>query len=258
MKSNKNAIGDNTRSKTKECQKYIFVSKEQNYVFIDTPGIGDTGGIQRDNENLAHMFDTVQELHDIAAILLFLNGAQGRHTTNVKSVLTRLADRLPNNILNNVIVILTNCHSHSVNFEPEKIGLTEKTTAFCMQNSAFSSHPNTWDPETLWALQKDWDASMVAIKKLIYLFGNILPVSTSTLNDMQQDRHRIKSILHESRVLISQLQQFEDELDALERAIQRYGQNSEYYKNFERDRETTVKRMIDVDYRNALCSNCNE
>ncbi|CAF4358929.1 unnamed protein product, partial [Rotaria sordida] len=144
MVSNENAIGDNTKSKTKKCQKYVFVAKEQTYVFIDTPGIGDTGGIQQDNENLAHMFETIQELHDITAILLFLNGAQGRHTTNVKSVLTRLEDRLPNNILDNVIVILTNCRSHSVNFEPEKIGLTTKATVFYMQNSAFSSHPKTW------------------------------------------------------------------------------------------------------------------
>ncbi|CAF1559846.1 unnamed protein product, partial [Didymodactylos carnosus] len=173
---------------------------EQTYVFIDIPGIGDTKGVQHDNENLAHIFDTILESRDVTAILLLLNGAQGRHITTVKNVLTRIEDRLPNNILSNVIIILTNCRSHSVNFDPEKVGLSTKATVLYMQNSAFSSHPNTWNAEIVSALQRDWDASTSDIKNLICHIRSLLSVPMSTLYDIQQDRHRIKSRIKSTEI----------------------------------------------------------
>ncbi|CAF4590474.1 unnamed protein product, partial [Rotaria magnacalcarata] len=108
-----------------------------------------------------------------------------------------------------MILILTNCSSHTVNFE--SINFLNHTAIFYMQNSAFSSDPQTWSEQTREILQRDWNISIQTMNDFIKTLVLLAPVSTKSLLDLNNDRNIIRSVLHESRLMIMELQQIEDE-----------------------------------------------
>jgi hypothetical protein len=222
-----NCIEDGTRSKTSKCTRYTYTVEQVHFNFFDTPGINDTGGYLSDNENVDRIFECTQTLHHLTALVLVLNGTQGRLTVNIRNVLERFRDRIPDVLYTNVIVILTNCASHTVNFGSVK--LLNHAPVFHMQNSAFSSDASTWTSQTREILQRDWNVSMHTMNEFVKTLLTLTPVSTEALSSMNDDRNAIRSVLHESRLMIMELQHIEDELTALEEASHIYSANIEKY-----------------------------
>lgn len=222
-----NALEDSTRSKTSRCTKYTFVVEQVHFNFFDTPGINDTGGYLSDNENVDRIFECIQSLQHLTALVLVLNGTQARLTVNIRNVLERFRDRIPDVLYTNVLVILTNCAAHTVNFGSVK--LLNHAPIFHMQNSAFSSDAQMWSSQTREILQRDWNISMKTMNDFVKTLLTLTPVSTDALEAMNDDRNAIRSILHESRLMIMELQHIEDELAALEQASHIYSANIEKY-----------------------------
>jgi hypothetical protein len=222
-----NSIDDATRSKTSKCTKYTYIVEQVHFNFFDTPGINDTGGYLSDNENVDRIFECIQALQHLTALVLVLNGTQARLTVNIRNVLERFRDRIPDVLYKNVIVILTNCAPHTVNFGTVK--LLSHAPVFHMQNSAFSSDAQIWSAQTREILQRDWNVSMQTMNEFVRTLVTLTPVSTESLSEMNDDRNAIRSVLHESRLIIMELQHIEDELAALEQASNIYSANIEKY-----------------------------
>ena len=220
-------LEDITRRKTRDCHKYQYEVKRVIFNFFDTPGINDTGGYLEDNENLEKIFHCIQSLDSLTALIFLLNGTQARLTINIQNVLHRFHQRLPDVFYSNIILILTNCSSHTVNFE--SMELFRNPPIFYMQNSAFSSDPRTWSEQTREILQRDWHRSMETMNELIKSLLLLRPISTQAVSNINHDRDRLRSILHESRLMMMELQHIEDELIALEQASQIYSENLEKY-----------------------------
>lgn len=222
-----NDIEDGTRSKTSRCIKYQFTVERVHFNFFDTPGINDTGGYLADNENVDRIFECIQNFEHLTALVLVLNGTQARLTVNIRNVLERFRDRIPDVLYSNLLVILTNCASHTVNFGNVK--LLNNAPIYHMQNSAFSSDPKMWSVQTREILQRDWNISMQTMNDFIKNLLTLQPISTGCLTSMNDDRNAIRSVLHESRLMIMELQHVEDELVALEQASNIYSANIEKY-----------------------------
>lgn len=221
------SVDDITKSKTSKCTKYTFTVEHVHFNFFDTPGINDTGGYLSDNENVDRIFECIQTLEHLTALVLVLNGTQARLTVNIRNVLERFRDRIPDVIYTNVMVILTNCAPHTVNFGSVK--LLNHAPVFHMQNSAFSSDAHVWTSQTREILQRDWNTSMQTMNEFVKILLTLKSISTESLSAMNDDRNTIRSILHESRLMIMELQHIEDELAALEQASNIYSANVEKY-----------------------------
>ncbi|CAF0776825.1 unnamed protein product [Didymodactylos carnosus] len=256
-----NDVKDGKSSKTVDCQQYRFDlsvdNKDISICFIDTPGLSDTGGMTQDIENVNKIFEFVEHLSDLSAILLVLNGANSRMTVNVKNVIEKFRDRIPNVISNNFITVLTNCHQYSANFNAKATGMSDMSTVFCMQNSALSSNPKHWDANTLATIQSDWKESQETIDNILRKVLAMKSIPTNTFKDMQDDRNKIRGLLHDSRLMIVQLQQLEQELSSLEHASGQYQLNAEKYSQFYRTRTVTVRVPVSVPHYNTLCACCN-
>ena len=220
-------IEDGTRSKTSRCTKYQFIVEQVHFNFYDTPGINDTGGYLADNENVDRIFECIEALEHLTALVLVLNGTQARLTINIRNVLERFRDRIPDILYSNLLVILTNCAAHTVNFGTVK--LLSQAPIYYMQNSAFSSDAQQWTSQSREILQRDWNISMQTMNEFIKKILTLTPVSTECLSAMHDDRNAIRSVLHESRLIIMELQHVEDELVALEQASNIYSANIEKY-----------------------------
>ncbi|UJR21715.1 hypothetical protein I4U23_024792 [Adineta vaga] len=237
---------DVTLRQTSQCTKYQYKVKDVYFNFYDTSGINATGSYSVDNENLEKLFHCIQSFDHLTALVLVINGTQARLTINIKIVLECLYKRLPNVFHKNLIIILTNCTSHTVNFD--SIKLFKHLPIFYMQNSAFSSEPQTWSTKIYDILQHDWNQSITTMNEFIKSLLLLTPISTRYLTEMKNDQDRIRSILHECRLIIMELTTLEETSDI-------YTTNIE-----ESDIQTKtiqVNEIISTPYHNTLCLQCN-
>ncbi len=239
-----NFLQDITRRKTSQCTKYQFQVKQVYFNFFDTPGINDTGGYLADNENLDKIFECIQSFEYLTALIFVLNGTQPRLTINIKNVLERFHDRIPDVFYSNIIVILTNCTPHTVNLD--SIKLLNHPPIFYMQNSAFSSDPQTWSEQTYEILQRDWNISIQTMNEFIKTLILLKPISTESVSNINNDRNIIRSVLHESRLMIMELQHIEDELIALEQASHIHSENIEKYTTENGAQTKTIQVKKDI------------
>jgi translation elongation factor EF-1alpha len=131
-------VDDQTKSQTTQSSTYKFQLDGKIFEIIDTPGFADTRHGQ-DQKNIENILKKASEVNYITAIVLVINGSHARKTTTLKYVLNKLEGTVPDSLLKNLIVVLTNCDENSCNFDLKLLkGLNDKYVYY-MQNSAFSN-----------------------------------------------------------------------------------------------------------------------
>ncbi|CAF2505528.1 unnamed protein product [Rotaria sp. Silwood2] len=256
-----NNIRDTTQSKTDMCNQYIFVDTaspaQKQYIFLDTPGLSDTRGAEQDNINMNKIIDGVESLGGLSAVIIVVNGTTGRLTLNLRNVIARLRGNLPDVVMDNVIVVLTNAKRHEANFNISSLQLHGTVYPYYMQNSAFSQDSNTWDQAALDALQFDWDASMDELKRMIETIDTFKIKSVTAFKDMKDIRNAIKALMHEARLEVSHIQKMQDELAAFEHALKQYKTDEVTYKDYTRERVVETKELVDTKYHSTVCRKCD-
>jgi predicted GTPase len=162
-----NSMSDHSKSKTAEYHEYKFVWDDEEFCFIDTPGISATNGLEQDKRNIEKITQMILKVNKLNAVILILNGTQARITGSVRNVLQQLHQMLPNEVIDNMIIILTYCNSYSVNFDPTQAKFPEHSKIFYMQNSAFSSPPEGRKTEQKRHIEEAWETSLETIKEIL-------------------------------------------------------------------------------------------
>lgn len=75
---------------------------------IDTPGLGDSRGLEQDNKFLDHVISRLKAEKFINCICLIINGQQTQLGMTSKYVFAEITAFLPREVVNNVIVVITN------------------------------------------------------------------------------------------------------------------------------------------------------
>ena len=107
-------LHDEKKSCTSESRTYNFKFENPNsgviynLQFLDTPGLGDTAGIQKDDENIDNICETVAKTEHLNAILLIINGTEARVHSRLKYLVKRLEGMIPDQLHSNLFVLLTN------------------------------------------------------------------------------------------------------------------------------------------------------
>jgi hypothetical protein len=97
------------QSVTQYCQSYIFtVANNTKLRIIDTPGIGDTRGIEQDNKNIDHILSYTSRLSHLNAICFLLKPNTTRLHIAFRSCFTQLFNFLGPNARENIIFCFTN------------------------------------------------------------------------------------------------------------------------------------------------------
>lgn len=255
--SHEYAVDDVTKSKTRECRRYSFELKKVIFHFIDTPGINDTGGLLSDSKNIEKIFTYVQELPHINVIIFIMNGAVPRATVNVENVLAKFRERLPDAVYHNMLIVLTNCQSHTVNFHPSELGLPATCQEFYMQNSVFSSDPQSWSERTKQSMDKHFKASINTINEIIRTLRQLVPQSITDFKNMNDNRNSIKCELHDARLTLLDLQTLEDELTLLQESSNIHALNASKFQDYVREKQIIITERVKTEYHNTCCSVCD-
>jgi hypothetical protein len=97
------------QSVTQYCQSYIFtIANNIKLCIIDTPGIGDTRGIEQDNKNIEHILSYTSHLSHLNAICFLLKPNTTRLHIAFRSCFTQLFNFLGPNARENIIFCFTN------------------------------------------------------------------------------------------------------------------------------------------------------
>ncbi|UJR31137.1 hypothetical protein I4U23_018644 [Adineta vaga] len=240
-------INDNTRSKTNTCTQYIFTDSNtsKQYLFLDTPGLADTRGNEQNDANITKIIDAITELGDLTSIIIVVNGSNCRLTGHFRRIIDLLHGNIPDIILENVIVILTNVKKHESLFDLNVLNLHGKVYPFHMQNDAFASDPRIWRAAIRDELQYDWEYSMNQIKCILQIVDSFKQISIDSFLQLKQTRNEIRSILHQAHLELIQIQKIHDEIFQLDQEFRLTNQTIE------------KTEIIDADYHSTLCANCN-
>ena len=139
------------QSVTQQCRSYVFPYKTDRHLrIIDTPGMGDTRGLDQDDRNMQHILSYINHLPHLDAICILLKPNESRLNVVLRSYFNRLLTFLGPEAGQNIVFCFTN--SRSTFFAPGNTGPllramikkqpTEnvafaKTNTFCFDSEAF-------------------------------------------------------------------------------------------------------------------------
>ncbi|UJR24254.1 hypothetical protein I4U23_027221 [Adineta vaga] len=256
-----NNVSDVAQSKTDSCNHYLFIDSRTNkeYLFLDTPGMSDTRGVQQDEINMERILNAVELLGGLTVIIIVINGTTGRMTSTIKNVIVKLRSNLPNAILDTVIVAFTNGKQHEVNFDLNCLDLQAgKIHPFYFQNSAFSSDPSRWNERALKHLQVDWEDSMDEFTRMIQLINECSPKAITAFTDMKNIRNTIRSLFHKARLEVTKIQKMQDEIAALQQGVSDFDSVRQLNKNYVQKKTVDNVEQIPCSHYNTVCTVCTE
>ena len=95
-------------SKTSDTKLYKAEICQLKSIVIDTPGFGDSRGLEKDKENVQKIIDALKKEDYINCVCLIINGRQSRMSASLEYVLSEISTILPKEIFDNIIVVFTN------------------------------------------------------------------------------------------------------------------------------------------------------
>ena len=78
---------------------------------IDTPGIGDTRGLEADKKNLENMINFIGQYRELNAICIIMKPNQARVSVQFKYCIVEILKFLNKSAADNLLFIFTNCRS---------------------------------------------------------------------------------------------------------------------------------------------------
>lgn len=137
------------QSATQFPQEYIFETETRRYHLIDTPGIGDSKGIEKDKENFDNTLAFLTCYEKINAVVVLLKPTCSRLNVAFKFCILELLAHLHKSLTSNIIFAFT--HSRGTFYEPgdtlpvletllkdNNLNITlSPETYFCFDNEAF-------------------------------------------------------------------------------------------------------------------------
>ena len=239
-----NSIYDKTKSQTAKPVLFPFKDKDQSDFFvIDTPGFGDTDKT-KDETNMQSIMDEASKQPFISAIVLLINGTISRQTTSLKYVLESIKGSVPDSLLENIIIVFTNCNETGCNFQLSMLDGIVSTRIFYTQNNAFSNDLTNADDRLWRQLANEWENSMETIETFVDACKSMSQASAQDFARMRMEREAIQRICGEIIGEIKKMFQVIELIDKTTMELKSAMDRGETYKNFKRNDKIKVNKLL--------------
>ncbi|XP_021703492.1 uncharacterized protein LOC110677111 isoform X2 [Aedes aegypti] len=258
--SEKNAA-DTSKSQTSKCMEYDFKKDGLVFSFIDTPGLCDTEGTHKDEENILKIMQAAVDKGTLVAIMIVINGTQPRATTNLQYTLNQMHNFVPDSFLDNIVVVLTNCNRFSANFDLSHLKPWKvlDSNSFYMDNFALSKPEKAWknDKEHEKYVENGWKDSMETIRKMINQLKEMGSQATRTFKEMYKKRNDINSNIKNILIDLEKLQNLQNILEETKSNQQGISDDIEKYSNYKQTQEVECKEYVKSDFMSRICETCS-
>lgn len=106
-------------SVTYQTQSYVFKYRDLAIRLIDTPGIGDTAGVEADNGNLQHIIEYVSNFEQLHGICVMLKPNETRLTNRFSYCLKELLRQMHRDAVPNIAFVVTRTRPNE--FQPGEV-----------------------------------------------------------------------------------------------------------------------------------------
>ncbi len=259
-------------SQTSSITVYGFYLQESqiDLTIIDTPGYGDTRGVDLD-KGIAVSFHSLSKsaegIHEIDAVCLVIKAQQNRLSDRQRYIFDAVQSLFGRDIAENIVLLFT----HSDGMPPKDVLTTVKETEIkCAVNDKkqpvfflFNNFQSeAADEEYEMIQQHAWDLSFRGMTRLFQFLETVQPKTLNMTQDVLRNREWLEANLNnlQSRVQMIELKQ--NELKQTQDALEQNKKDVEDDKNFEYEAEVTYKEKVDID--NSLanvamcCTVCEE
>lgn len=260
-------------SKTTGAKQYVTRLHKLDIGIIDTPGFGDTRGFDKDSENIEKIIQILKSTEYINCVCLVINGRSARLSPSIKYVLTEITTILPQEIVNNLIVVFSNTNDElELNFDAEELNryfqnkiLTDRffyiENPYCKLLKAKTKQSLSVD--TTQNLARSFMVTAAVLRRMYSVVKNFKPVHTFhfiTLYDKKQEIEKnvikILAKYDQQRELDIRIKHKQEEVEAALRA-------KKLYSNYKTTNKFKRYNLKDTEKYNIICavphcySNCH-
>lgn len=241
------------KSRTKLAHAYIIPAipgLAWEITLIDTPGFGDTEGLEEDKKHVSKINQAIEQLGSINCIVLVMNGRMARATSNFKYVIANVMSILPKEILSQIVVVFTNCTSmRQVNMELAAIhtavGFDIPQKYMLPLENPVASVPKlfaqNFDPDVLEQEMSSLKSEIVATSQMLQTFFDRISEFRAVPTNLFKEMFEVKSNIEKEAIsLNTQLQYLNNQKTKLRNAedeLKRAEDHKQIYANFTQERE---------------------
>ncbi|XP_026057576.1 uncharacterized protein LOC113042778 [Carassius auratus] len=271
-------------SQTSSVTVYGFYLQESQIqlTLIDTPGYGDTRGVDLDKEiakSLLNLSKSEEGIHEIHAVCLVIKATQNRLSDRQKYIFDAVQSLFGKDIAENIVLLFT--HSDGM---PPKNALTAVKAAeiqcavnkknqpvfFLFNNCQSEPADEEYDEESdeeceeenKKRLDQSWNLSFKGMTKLFKFLDTINPKSLEMTRDVIEKRERLEANICNLESRVEEMELKQKELKQTQEALEKNKQDVMAKKNFEYEVEVPYKDIVNIDTSLAskalCCTVCEE
>ncbi|XP_073687266.1 uncharacterized protein [Garra rufa] len=252
-------------SQTSRITVYGFYLQESpiHLSIIDTPGYGDTYGVDLDEqiaESLPSLSKSAERIHEIDAVCLVISATQNRLSDRHQHIFKAVQSLFGRDIAENIVLLFT----HSTGYPPKNaLTAVKEAKIKCAVNDKNqpvfflfdNCQSDAADEQYEMIQEQSWNLSFRGLTQFFKFLDTIQPKSLKMSQDVLQEEQLEAKISNlKSRVELMELKQ--NELKQTQAALEK---NKKYVKkneNFEYEVEVVYKEKVDIDLSKASMAMC--
>ncbi|XP_039505356.1 uncharacterized protein LOC120461263 [Pimephales promelas] len=267
---------DQSESQTSEITMYEVcpIKSPISLTIIDTPGYGDTRGLEKDlevAENLSMLFQSSDGVREVDAVCFVIPASKNRLSDRQHYIISSILSLFGKDIVNNIVFLIT----HSDGLPPKNVlGAINKARIPCRRdhknqpvhflfNNRQADARHTGERQV--RAQRDaWEDSMDGMKEFLQSLNGKNRRSLELTSDVLIERIRLEAFICNLQLRIREKEQKKDEKLQIQQAIKENKEKIETFKNFNIKVKKTVKEKVPIEsaswkHRKATtCTVCEE
>ncbi|KAL1272063.1 hypothetical protein QQF64_031079, partial [Cirrhinus molitorella] len=265
------AAGDQSESQTSEITMYEVFSLDSpiTLTIIDTPGYGDTRGLDKDlevAENLATLFQSSDGVCEVDAVCFVIQAAKNRLSDRQHYIISSILSLFGKDIVDNIVFLIT----HSDGMEPTNvIGAINKAKIPCRRDKngqpvyfLFNNRQADYrrnDRRNLRAQRDAWEDSVEETNTFLQSLDEKNRRSLELTSDVLMERIQFEASICNLQLRIQEMELKKAEKLQIQEAIMLNKEKIEECKNFTITFKKTVKMKVTIEnasWKNMKATTC--
>ena len=226
-------------SSTQNVKSYVIYcpSLNRKIRILDTPGIADTRGREKDSENMKDIINALNELKTLSAVIFLLKPNEDRHTATFRYCLSEVLNALPKGFAKHILFCTTHSRTtfytlgethgpltqliRDLNIEDD-ISLIPGKNVFAVDNEAFRyliAHKNdqhTYFEKYYHSFAQSWKISVDSMMNMFKIIMDLQPKGTQIIVDLQMSYDSIQRMCQQLTEMHRQLTEITQTMVLLE------------------------------------------
>ncbi|XP_073692595.1 uncharacterized protein [Garra rufa] len=270
------AARDQSESQTSEITMYeVYPLKSPiSLTIIDTPGYGDTRGLEKDlevAENLATLFQSRDGVHEVDAVCFVTQASKNRLSDRQHYIISSVLSLFGKDIVNNIVFLIT----HSDGMQPKNVlGAINKAKIPCRRDKSgqpvyFLFNNRQADARHtkerhIHAQRGAWEDSMEEMKQFLQSLNEIKRRNLELTSDVLIERIRFEAYISNLQLRVQEKEMKKSEKLQIQEALKQNEDKIKEHRSFSIQLKKTVKKKVPIESKSwknrkaTTCTVCEE